>query len=101
MWEGRIVGHDNELKQSLVEIRDNQRFSLRRQEEHLEVALQQIERVSAQVAESIELQKVAIERAKSVANRDAGRIVVRCADCSSDHHVLLGANACDPVGANC
>jgi len=99
MWEGRIVGHDNELKQSLVEIRDNQRFSLRRQEEHLEVALQQIERVSAQVAESIELQKVANERAKSVVNRDTGRIDQRRADCLSDRHVLVGATAVDPVGA--
>ena len=94
------MGHDDELKQLLVEIRDNQRLSLQKQEEHLEVALQQIERARTQVAESIELQKVAIERAKSVANRDTGRIVVRRADCLSDRHVLVGANAVDPVGAN-
>ena len=60
------MGNDDELKQ-LVEIRDNQRLSLQKQEEHLEVARQQIERARTQVAESIELQKVAIERAKSVA----------------------------------
>ena len=58
------MGHDDELKQLLVEIRDNQRLSLQKQEEHLEVARQQIERARTQVAESIELQKVAIERAK-------------------------------------
>ena len=61
------MGHDDELKHLLVEIRDNQRLSLQKQEEHLEVARQQIERARTQVAESIELQKVAIERAKSVA----------------------------------
>ena len=61
------MGHDDELKQLLVEIRDNQRLSLQKQEEHLEIARQQIERAGTQVAESIELQKVAIERAKSVA----------------------------------
>ena len=60
------MGNDDELKQ-LVEIRDNQRLSLQKQEEHLEVARQQIERARTQVAESIKLQKVAIERAKSVA----------------------------------
>ena len=61
------ANHDNELMQVLVEIRDNQRLSLRKQEEHLEIARQQIERARTQVAESIELQKVAIERAKTVA----------------------------------
>lgn len=61
------MGHDDELKQLLVEIRDNQRLSLQKQEEHLEIERRQIERARTQVAESIELQKVAIERAKSVA----------------------------------
>ena len=62
------MGHDDELKQLLVEIRDNQLLlSLQKQEELLEVARQQIERARTQVTESIELQKVAIERAKSVA----------------------------------
>ena len=61
------MGHEDELIQLLVEIRDNQRLSLQKQEEHLEVARQQIQRARTQVAESIELQKVAIERAKSVA----------------------------------
>ena len=61
------MGHDDELKQLLVEIRDNQRLSLQKQEEHLEVARQQIERTRTQVAEAIELQKVAIGRSKSVA----------------------------------
>ncbi|MDJ0926850.1 MAG: hypothetical protein QNJ73_04285 [Gammaproteobacteria bacterium] len=61
------ANHDSELMQILVEIRDNQRLSLQKQDEHLEIARQQIERARTQVAESIELQKVAIERAKMVA----------------------------------
>ena len=61
------MGHDDELKQLLVEIRDNQRLSLQKQEEHLEVARQQIERARTQFVESIDLQKAAVERAKSVA----------------------------------
>jgi t-SNARE complex subunit (syntaxin) len=50
----------------LTEIRDNQRLSLQRQEEHLEVAKEQIERSRKQVQESIELQKLAIDRVKRV-----------------------------------
>jgi len=38
------VGHDDELKQLLVEIRDSQRLSLQNQDEHLEIGRQQIER---------------------------------------------------------
>jgi hypothetical protein len=60
------VGHDDELKRLLIEIRDNQRLSLKKQEEHLEVARQQVERARTQVAESIQLQKLAIERTKTI-----------------------------------
>jgi t-SNARE complex subunit (syntaxin) len=55
-----------ELRKLLVEIRDNQRLSLQRQEEHLEIARGQLERSRAQVEESIGLQRQAIERAKKV-----------------------------------
>ena len=61
------MSHDDEIKELLKEIRDNQKLSLQRQEEHLEIARQQVERASKQVNESIELQKVAIARAKQVA----------------------------------
>ena len=61
------MSHDDEIKDLLKEIRDNQKLSLQRQEEHLEIARQQVERASKQVNESIELQKVAIARAKQVA----------------------------------
>ena len=55
-----------ELRDLLVEIRDNQRLSLKRQEEHLEIARGQIERSRQQVQESIALQRQAIERAKRI-----------------------------------
>ena len=50
----------------LVEIRDNQRLSLKRQEEHLAVAKEQIERSRSQVQESIELQRKAIDKVKKI-----------------------------------
>ena len=55
-----------DIRDLLVEIRDNQRLSLQRQEEHLEIARKQIERSSGQVQESIELQRLAIDRVKKV-----------------------------------
>lgn len=58
---------DDEIRALLVEIRDNQRRSLERQEEHLAIAREQVERANRQVTESIELQKVAIARAKQIA----------------------------------
>jgi len=60
------MSDSEDIKQLLVEIRDNQRLSLQRQEEHLEIARKQIERSSTQVQESIELQRLAVDRAKSV-----------------------------------
>jgi len=55
-----------DIRQLLVEIRDNQRVSLQRQEEHLEIARKQIERSSGQVQESIELQRMAMDRVKKI-----------------------------------
>jgi hypothetical protein len=54
------------IRELLVEIRDNQRLSLQRQEEQLEMARRQIERSSTQVQESIELQRLAIDSVKNV-----------------------------------
>ena len=56
----------DDIRELLVEIRDNQRLSLQRQEEHLEIARKQIERSSTQVQESIELQRLAVDRVKKV-----------------------------------
>ena len=61
------MSHENEIKDLLIEIRDNQKLSLQRQEEHLEIARKQVERANKQVTESIELQKLAITKAKQVA----------------------------------
>ena len=55
-----------EIRDLLIEIRDNQRLSLRRQEEHLAIAREQIERSRNQVQESIALQRQAIERVRRV-----------------------------------
>lgn len=55
-----------EIRDLLIEIRDNQRLSLQRQEEHLAIAREQIERSRNQVEQSIALQRQAIERVKRV-----------------------------------
>ena len=54
------------IRELLIEIRDNQRVSLQRQEEHLEIARRQMERSNTQVQESIELQRLAVDRVKKV-----------------------------------
>ena len=56
----------DEIRDLLVEIRDNQRLSLQKQEEHLAVAREQIDRARRQVQDSIELQRQAIERVKRI-----------------------------------
>jgi t-SNARE complex subunit (syntaxin) len=56
----------DEIRDLLIEIRDNQRLSLQKQEEHLAVAREQIERARGQVQESMELQRQAIERVKRI-----------------------------------
>jgi t-SNARE complex subunit (syntaxin) len=61
------MNHQDDIRELLIEIRDNQRLSLQRQEEHLEIARKQIERSSGQVQESIELQRQAIDKARKVA----------------------------------
>ena len=60
------MSSDTEVRQILVEIRDNQRESLRRQEEHLDIARKQLERSNTQISESIELQKEAVAKARQI-----------------------------------
>lgn len=62
--------NEDEIKQLLTEIRDNQKLALQRQEEHLELARRQVDRAGSQVNESIQLQKEAMDRFKRV-----GRVV--------------------------
>ena len=70
------MSQEEEIKELLVEIRDNQKLSLKRQEEHLEIARQQIERANKQVTESIELQKSAIGKVKQVARFTIPGIII-------------------------
>ena len=60
------MSDSSEIRDLLVEIRDNQRLSLQRQEEHLAIAREQIERSRNQVQESIGLQRQAVERVKRI-----------------------------------
>ena len=58
------MSNEDEIKQILTEIRDNQRWCLQRQEEHLEIAREQLDRAKSQISESINLQREAIDRAR-------------------------------------
>ena len=60
------MNNDGDVKKLLTEIRDQQAMAIKRQEEHLEIAREQLERSRKQVAESIELQKQAMDRFKSL-----------------------------------
>jgi hypothetical protein len=60
------VSEREEIVALIKEIRDNQRLALARQEEHLEVARQQLERSRSQVEESIQLQRAAVARVKNI-----------------------------------
>ncbi len=55
-----------DLKSLLIDIRDNQRLSLEKQDEHIALAQQQIDRAKVQVEESISLQREAIAKQKSI-----------------------------------
>jgi t-SNARE complex subunit (syntaxin) len=66
----------SEIRDLLIEIRDNQRLSLQRQEEHLAIAREQIERSRNQVQESIELQRQAVARVKRISRIAVPGIVV-------------------------
>jgi len=60
------LSESSEIRDLLIEIRDNQRLSLQRQEEHLTLAKEQLERSRNQVQESITLQRQAVDRAKRI-----------------------------------
>ena len=53
-----------DIKALLVEIRNNQRLSIERQEEHIALAKAQLERAEAQIDKSIAMQKEAMARFK-------------------------------------
>lgn len=70
------MGDKDEIRDLLIEIRNNQRLSLERQEEHLEIAKEQIERSRGQVQESIELQRLAIDKVKKTSRIAIPGIVI-------------------------
>ena len=70
------MSREDEIKDLLIEIRDNRRLSLRHQEEHLEIARQLAQRSNKQVEESIELQKLAMAKAIQVARIAPAGLVV-------------------------
>lgn len=55
-----------EIKQLLIEIRDNQQLSIVKQEEHIALAQQHLERAKFQVEESIGLQREAIAKQRTI-----------------------------------
>ena len=66
----------DEIRKLLTEIRDNQRLSLQRQEEHLVIAREQIDRSRGQIQQSIELQRQAIDRVKKISRLAVPAIVL-------------------------
>jgi len=60
------MNSEDELRNLLTEIRDNQNESLALQRQHLEYAKQQLERSRIQVEESIGLQRQAIARTRTM-----------------------------------
>ena len=58
--------NDDELRDLLREIRDNQYESLQLHRTHLDYAKQQLERSRTQVAESIGLQREAIAKTRAI-----------------------------------
>jgi len=68
---------DNEAILDLLrEIRDNQKQALTRQEEHLAIAKEQIERTRQQMDTSIKLQQQAVQRFQKVARIAVPGIVI-------------------------
>lgn len=63
---GEHVDSSDEIKQLLTEIRDNQRLALEQQKAQLDLAREQLARTRSQVSESIDLQKQAMQRFKSL-----------------------------------
>ena len=55
-----------DIKSLLIEIRDNQQLSIGKQDEHIALAQQHLERTKSQIEESIGLQREAIAKQRSV-----------------------------------
>jgi t-SNARE complex subunit (syntaxin) len=55
-----------DIKQLLTEIRDNQQHSITKQEEHIALTQQHLDRAKSQVEESIGLQREAIAKQRTI-----------------------------------
>ncbi|MDX1519831.1 MAG: hypothetical protein R3318_06870 [Gammaproteobacteria bacterium] len=55
-----------EIREILLEIRDNQLRAIENQEKHISLTQEQVERAKKQIEESIGLQRQAIEKTKTV-----------------------------------
>ena len=71
------MSDNEEIRKLLVEIRENQRLSLQRQQEHLDIAREQIERSRGQIEQSLDMQRQAIAKFKSV-SRIAFPAIIFC-----------------------
>lgn len=60
------MSREDEIVQLLTDIRDGQRTALHRQQEHLELARTQAERMRQTADESVAIQRAAVERVKRV-----------------------------------
>lgn len=55
-----------DIKQLLTEIRDNQQHTIAKQEEHIALTQQHLDRAKSQVEESIGLQREAIDKQRTI-----------------------------------
>ena len=65
------MSREDEILELLTDLRDGQREALKRQQEHVELAREQAERMRRTAEESLAIQRAAVERVKR-----ASRIVL-------------------------
>ena len=70
------MSENTDIQKLLVEIRDNQRVALQRQEDQLEIARKQFDRSNHQIEESIALQRLAVDRVKKISRIAIPGIVI-------------------------
>ena len=56
----------DEIRSVLIEMRDDQRLSIEKQDEHIALAQQQLDRARTQVEESLNLQREAMAKQKTI-----------------------------------
>ncbi len=61
-----MATEEPEVREILLEIRDNQLRAIENQEKHIALTQEQVERAKKQIEESIGLQRQAIEKTRSI-----------------------------------